>query len=458
MDSPTDVVPSPGAQVPPPGPRRLRRRPDDGYISGVCAGVAEYFDVDPLIVRIVMVALTFSGPGIFAYVLAWIFVPAVPGHVEPGAAQAPIDRKDRWTQIFGGVLIVLAVSAFWGDWWSPARHWLLPLGLMGLGGWLLLRRSDDEPSPPVPPSTPTPPPAAWAWGSGDLTVPAPVEGSDGTETGAEDAGGSGDPTVVGDVTTTIDPTTPLVPEAAAGDGGEPPTPAPWDAPPMRVPPPPGPAIPAVPPTPSRRRVLGPIVFGALLVWAGIAVLAGVTVETGLAGALLILGSGFVLGAFVGGSRLLILPALLVGAALAVTAIIDIPLEGPIGQQRWAPTSLASLDDTYAVSLGEGTLDLSGVTIPAGERIELETSVGVGHLVVLVPQGPAVDVTTEVGAGESDVFGLQQNGVDVSTDQYVPGDDASGTLALDLHVGVGQVEVRRSAFPTTTTTTSTTVLG
>ena len=45
MDAPSDLG-SPGVASPPPppegrpGPRRLRRRPDDGHIAGVCAGVA----------------------------------------------------------------------------------------------------------------------------------------------------------------------------------------------------------------------------------------------------------------------------------------------------------------------------------------------------------------------------------------------------------------------------------
>jgi hypothetical protein len=204
-------------------------------------------------------------------------------------------------------------------------------------------------------------------------------------------------------------------------------------------------------------VLGPIVFGALLIWAGVAFLADVTLETGLAGALLIIGIGFVLGAFVGGSRVLIVPALFVGAALAVTAVVDIPLEGPVGQQRWTPASLEDLEDSYAVSIGEGTLDLQAVDIPAGDRVQVDVSVGVGHLVVLVPESVAVVVRTDVGAGESDVFGLHQNGVDVNAIQREPGDRTSGTLALDLEIGVGQIEVRHT-FDYVSTDAPTPVLG
>ncbi|MGQ0832286.1 MAG: PspC domain-containing protein, partial [Microthrixaceae bacterium] len=75
MDTaPPTTPPTPAAPPPPFGtrrPRELRRRPDEGHIAGVCAGVAEYFNIDPVIVRIATVVLAFSGTGLFAYLLAW---------------------------------------------------------------------------------------------------------------------------------------------------------------------------------------------------------------------------------------------------------------------------------------------------------------------------------------------------------------------------------------------------
>src|SRR5688572_20637576 len=196
MDAPSDLG-SPGtapAPDPPegrPGPRWLRRRPDDGHIAGVCAGVAEYFNVDPVLVRIAAVVLAFSGPGVIAYILAWIFVPADPGQARHGEPLAAIDRKDRATQIFGIVLLGLGVSVIWGDWWSPLRGWLFPLGLIALGAWLLFRPDrDDAPFPPVPPAPPVPPTPgaeAWSWpGSAPIvSQPAPPPGAEGTVPGLD---------------------------------------------------------------------------------------------------------------------------------------------------------------------------------------------------------------------------------------------------------------------------------
>lgn len=44
-------------------------------ICGVCAGVAEYFDIDTTIVRLIWAALALSGTGILLYIVAAIVMP-----------------------------------------------------------------------------------------------------------------------------------------------------------------------------------------------------------------------------------------------------------------------------------------------------------------------------------------------------------------------------------------------
>jgi phage shock protein PspC (stress-responsive transcriptional regulator) len=62
------------------GPRyshdRVLRDPYDKMIGGVCSGLAHYFDIDPTIVRLIMVFLFFTGVGILAYIIAWAVIPA----------------------------------------------------------------------------------------------------------------------------------------------------------------------------------------------------------------------------------------------------------------------------------------------------------------------------------------------------------------------------------------------
>lgn len=56
--------------------RRLYRNPNDRMIGGVCSGLANYFDIDPVIVRLIMVVLFLgAGIGFLAYIIAWIVIP-----------------------------------------------------------------------------------------------------------------------------------------------------------------------------------------------------------------------------------------------------------------------------------------------------------------------------------------------------------------------------------------------
>jgi phage shock protein PspC (stress-responsive transcriptional regulator) len=61
-------------------PRRLTRRPAEGKLGGVCAGMAAYLNADPTVVRLLWVILSVVPGviigGLIAYVVAWILVPA----------------------------------------------------------------------------------------------------------------------------------------------------------------------------------------------------------------------------------------------------------------------------------------------------------------------------------------------------------------------------------------------
>ena len=59
--------------------RRLYRSEDDRILAGVCGGLGEHFGIDPVIIRIIMVILVFTGgPGIILYLLFWLFIPRQP--------------------------------------------------------------------------------------------------------------------------------------------------------------------------------------------------------------------------------------------------------------------------------------------------------------------------------------------------------------------------------------------
>ncbi len=60
--------------------KRLYRSRKNRMIAGVCGGLAEYFNVDPVIFRLVAIVLLFPGglPGLLPYLLMWVIVPKNP--------------------------------------------------------------------------------------------------------------------------------------------------------------------------------------------------------------------------------------------------------------------------------------------------------------------------------------------------------------------------------------------
>ena len=56
--------------------KRLRRSRNDSKLAGVCAGIAEYFGWDPVLVRVGWVVLTLlGGSGILLYLIMWLVMP-----------------------------------------------------------------------------------------------------------------------------------------------------------------------------------------------------------------------------------------------------------------------------------------------------------------------------------------------------------------------------------------------
>ena len=59
--------------------KRLYRSNDKKVIAGIAGGLGEYLDVDPVIIRIILVLITiFHGIGILIYIIMWIAVPENP--------------------------------------------------------------------------------------------------------------------------------------------------------------------------------------------------------------------------------------------------------------------------------------------------------------------------------------------------------------------------------------------
>lgn len=62
---------------------RLLRDPYDKVIGGVCSGIGHYFEIDPVIVRLIMVVLFLVfGIGFIAYIIAWMVIPVAKSREE----------------------------------------------------------------------------------------------------------------------------------------------------------------------------------------------------------------------------------------------------------------------------------------------------------------------------------------------------------------------------------------
>lgn len=59
--------------------KRLFRSTTDKKIGGVCGGLAEYFDMDPLLIRLLFIILVIvAGGGVLLYIILWIITPEKP--------------------------------------------------------------------------------------------------------------------------------------------------------------------------------------------------------------------------------------------------------------------------------------------------------------------------------------------------------------------------------------------
>ena len=69
--------------------KKLTKSHNDVKLDGVCAGIAEYFEIDPTIVRVIFVFVTLSGgAGILIYLLLALILPRDEGRTR-------VDRHDR---------------------------------------------------------------------------------------------------------------------------------------------------------------------------------------------------------------------------------------------------------------------------------------------------------------------------------------------------------------------------
>jgi phage shock protein PspC (stress-responsive transcriptional regulator) len=406
----------PGAPPPPPPPHqdldRLRRSGTDRYLSGVAGGIGRHFGIDPTVIRVLFVVLTFfGGAGVLVYGVCWLFVP------EDGAAHAPIHvgNEPRKLLILAAVAIalVLAMSdAFHGfnvGWPIASMAVIVALVLIARDRREGRQHAGPPPYAPMAPMAPTAP-------SNPAAPTAPI-----TETSTA-PGTSAWP----ETTMTLPPT--------------PPAPPAWQ--------PPEPA--AFPPRPRRT---GVIWFWPTLALIAIALGTLGVIDAGHdingaaypALALAITGVMLVVGSFVGRPGGLIFVGLVSSVTLAFAAVAGgFNLGG--SDLTTTPTTAAAVQSQYTAHNGRILLDLSEVTDPqalAGRTIDI--SLKAGEIEVIVPRSLNVDINAEFGfAGGIEIPGYNGGGVQDSVERHLAGTPAttSPSLDLDLHASVGHILVEQ----------------
>ena len=379
-------------------PRQLLRSSTDRMLGGVAGGLAEYFDIDPVLVRIAFAITGLMGIGLLAYLALFIFVP------EDDGWGHPVQARDRDRLIAVGVALLLVIIIPGGifplaslDWWwgvSIALFWLAILaGSAYAIYWLFVGRKRGEDG----------------------------AGTDASEmpTRAMAAPGAGPP----------GGTTPRRP-AATGDPGSPGS---------------GPESTRGRETSFGRIVVMVLAFSALALFslflAGTSAWAAAVGGAGVIAVIVILcGVLLAVAAFSRPMRWLIVPALALALPAAAVQAADFELEGGYGNRVIRPERLADIpEDGYKMAAGNMTIDLRQVDWRANSTLDLPAKLSFGRVSIIVPDDVCVASDIDVWAGGFEVLGESDSDFRVKYRRTLPA-GAGPTLNLEGDVDIGWVEV------------------
>jgi len=379
-------------------------RPREGrQIAGVAAAIARRYDIDPVLVRVGLVVAAFYGIGAALYIAGWVLLPD-----EPAGDTEARKRPKAW------LLVALVIAAVVGVGHLADGRGGILLPAVAVAALLFLLHRSRGRRGVAGPGTP------GAVSGGTTAAGVPVDG--------EPAASASTPPA-------------WDPLGAA--------PFAWDLPE------PGPA-PA--PVERRRSRVTPVTLAVALLAGGVTALVllaagGLTDLPVLFGVVLaVLGGGLVVGAFTRSGRGLIPFALLVGALTwgALAAPLDRFAGGPPEDLRIAPVSAATLAPQYALSVGSVEMDLSrmDLAVPPGVAVtpvQTRIDAGMGSVEIQVPRDADVRFTGSAGMGsiEFDDQTSDGPGATLTVDDLGADGRASGRpLVLDVHAGMGSVEVHR----------------
>ncbi len=393
-------------------PRRPRR---GRKLAGVAAAVGNRYGIDPVVVRVALVAMTiFGGIGLTVYLLGWLFLPEEDDEV---SAFEGLIGKGR-SSVSKGFAVVLCCLLVPVSSWAFAGNWFDGGGFVGLAmvvtALYLLHRSRGHLNRPAPPT------------------PAPAYGYPTENTWPEAS---------------------MYPTNSAGtQRREPPTWDPLGAAPLAwdLPDPPAPPQPPAPPPPRHRSKIGIATAGVALAVGGIGAALVADGEPWFTPAhviglvLGVLGLGMVAGSFAGGGRGLIgLAAPLSVAGLLLTAVPFEDIRGGVGDLDATPRTAAEVLPVYQRAAGDIQLDLR--QLEASDPVRTSVENGAGNTTVIVPPEADVTYTCHNSMGNTSCLGREQSGIGTGPlTGFDPGTDGRGgqRITLDVKNAVGNLEVHR----------------
>ncbi|HTR81424.1 MAG TPA: PspC domain-containing protein [Bacteroidota bacterium] len=133
-------------------PKRLLKSQTNKIIAGVCGGLADYFDVDPVIMRVLFVLLAFfGGTGFILYIACWIIIPkrTVVTEGEGGTVQSRSTSARRLfgvALIVGGAIILFSNLGFFSYFhiWNVSWSFVFPILLILLGMAIIYYRQAER--------------------------------------------------------------------------------------------------------------------------------------------------------------------------------------------------------------------------------------------------------------------------------------------------------------------------
>ncbi|MFI6642231.1 PspC domain-containing protein [Streptomyces sp. NPDC050504] len=421
-----------------PQPRLLRSRRQK-VLGGVCGGLGRFFDVDPVIFRIVLGVLTVTGGvGLIFYGFAWLLLP-LEGEEENEGRRLLSGRVDG-ASLTAVLLALIGCGLFLSVMNNGSTIGFtvtVVLAVAGSAVWSRNRRAataaDADPRASAaahavkvaPPETKAPPvPGSPSWWRDPIV-------KDGTTGPVSGDGYLWGPSALADQA------------AATRIGMMPDRPGRSAAPDRRT---------------RGPRSIGGLVFllamlagglGTALSWQGEPL--GTSLQIGLAAALGVFGIGLVVASFLGRTGFgTILMVVLTAGLLALAAALPKSITTEWKRSTWTPATAAAVQPHYEVGSGVGTLDLSRIVVPPGERVTTSVDVGLGQLKVVVPKAVTVEIEADAGVGDISLPDDPPGDIDVAPQQEErrtieppKGSPRGGTVSLKLDVGVGQVEVDRA---------------